>query len=106
MVSLFAFTHFCSLFNSNSACLSSKLKSLPDKKQFVSSAKSFIIILWSDLYMSLINKRNNIGPNTDPWGTPYSQRYMLLEWVSLISTNCFLFSKYDLNHSKASPRIP
>ena len=56
--------------------------------------------------MSLINKRNNIGPNTNPWGTPYSQRSMLLEWVSLISMNCFLFDKYDLNHSKASPQIP
>ena len=63
MVSLFAFIHFCSLLSS---VLSSWLKLLPDMKQFVSSANSFIIILSSDLWMSLINNKNNIGANTDP----------------------------------------
>ena len=66
MVSLFAFIHFCSLLSSVSANLSSWLKSFPDVKQFVSSANSFIIILSSDLWISLINNKNRIGPYTDP----------------------------------------
>ena len=66
MVSLFASVHFCSLLSSVSANLSSWLKLLPDMKQFVSSANSFIVILFSNLWISLMNNRNNIGPNTDP----------------------------------------
>ena len=67
MVSLFAFIHFCSSLSSVSANLSSWLKLFPDMKQFVSSANSFIIIiLSSDLWISLINNKYNIGPNTDP----------------------------------------
>ena len=57
MVSLFAFIHFCSLLISVSANLSSWLKLFPDMKQFVSSANSFIIILSSDLWISLINNK-------------------------------------------------
>ena len=64
--------HVCSLFNSVSASRSKELKSLPDKKQFVSSAKSFITVLLRDLCISFMNNRNKIGPKTDPWGTPYS----------------------------------
>ena len=41
--------------------------------------------------MSLINKRNNIGLNTDPWEIPYSKRSMLLEWVSTIVHQYELF---------------
>ena len=68
MVSLFAFIHFCSQLSSTSANLSSWLRLLPDMKQSVSSANSFIIILSGDLCISLINNKNNIGPNTDPEG--------------------------------------
>ena len=49
MVNLLAFIHFCSLLGSVSAILSNKLKSLPETKQFVSSANSFIMILFSEL---------------------------------------------------------
>ena len=42
MVSLLAFIYFRSLLSSVSASLSNKLKSLPETKQFVSSANSFI----------------------------------------------------------------
>ena len=70
MVILFVFIHFCSLLSSVSANLSSWLKLLPKMKQFVLSANSFIIILSSDLLISLINNKNNVGPNADPWGTP------------------------------------
>ena len=62
MVSLFAFIHFCSLFSSTSTNLSSWLKLLPEIKQFVSSANSFTITWSNDLFISFINKRNNIGP--------------------------------------------
>ena len=58
--------------NSISASCSKELNSLPDKKQFVSSAKSFITILLRDLCISSMNNRNKIGPKMDPWGTPYS----------------------------------
>ena len=74
IASLFAFIHFCSLFSSTSTNLSIWLKLLPEIKQFVSSANSFTIIWSNDLFISFINKRNNIGPRTDPWGTPYSQK--------------------------------
>ena len=49
MVSLLAFIHFCSLLSSVSASLSSKLKSFPETKQFVSSADTFIMMLPSEL---------------------------------------------------------
>ena len=73
-VSLFAFIHFCSLFGFTSINLSSWLKLLSEIKQFVSSANSFTITWSNDLFISFINKRNNIGPRTDPWGTPYSHK--------------------------------
>ena len=66
IVSLFAFIHFCSLFSSLSTNFSNALKSLSDIKQFVSSAKNFIVISLSDLWMSFSNKRNSIGSRTDP----------------------------------------
>ena len=71
MVSLFAFMHFCGLLSSVSADLSSWLKLFQDMKQFVSSANSFIIVLSGDLWISLMNNKNNIGPNTDPLGTQF-----------------------------------
>ena len=49
MVNLLAFIHFCRLLSSVLAGLSSELKSLPETKQFVSSANSFIMILSSEL---------------------------------------------------------
>ena len=49
MVSLLAFTPFCSLLSSILANLSSELKSLLEIKQSVSSANSFIILLSSEL---------------------------------------------------------
>ena len=49
MVSLFAFIHLCGLSSYVSASLSSKLKSFPETKQFVSSANSLIMMLSSEL---------------------------------------------------------
>ena len=63
MVSLFAFIHFYSLLTPISANLSSWLKLLPDMKQFVPSTNSFVIILSSDLWISLINNENNKATN-------------------------------------------
>ena len=45
-----------------SASLSKELKSLPDKKQFVSSAKSFITILLRDLCISFIITETKLVP--------------------------------------------
>ena len=66
MISLFAFIHFCSLLSFVSAKLSSWLKLFLEMKQFVSSANRFIIILSTDLWISLINNKNKTGPNADP----------------------------------------
>ena len=45
------------------------------------------------LRLSLVEQQN-------PWG------YMYSDSVWLVVTNCFLSSKYDLNHLKVIPLMP
>ena len=49
-----------------------------------------------------MNKR---GPNIDPWGTLHVI-VLVIDFLSLISTYCFLFARYEQNHSLDLPLIP
>ena len=49
-----------------------------------------------------MNKR---GPNIDPWGNPHVI-VLVIDLLSLISTYCFLFARYEQNHSLDLPLIP
>ena len=49
-----------------------------------------------------MNKR---GPNIDPWGTPHVI-VLVIDFLSLISTYCFLLARYEQNHSFDLPLIP
>lgn len=47
----------------------------------------------------------NIGPKTEPWGTPWV-RYNEFDEVSFTFTYCVRSDKYETNQSNAPPRIP
>jgi hypothetical protein len=77
-----------------------------EKNRFASSANIWKSKRSEQYSKSLIYKRNNNGPKTEPWGTP-QETYTSSELIiPLIETYYFLFDKYDLNHSLAMPRIP
>ena len=49
-----------------------------------------------------MNKR---GPSIDPCGTPHVI-VQVIEFFTFISTYCFLFPRYEQNHSLDLPLIP
>ena len=66
MVNLFALTQCCREETSLTTVSFKVSKSFPEKKQFVLSAKSFILEHLIDVWISLIKMRNRRGPRTDP----------------------------------------
>lgn len=52
-----------------------------------------------------VYKEFNIGPKTEPWGTPWV-RYNDFDKVSFTFTYCVRSDKYETNQSNALPRIP
>jgi len=69
-------------------------------KSIVSSAKRLTTEYGIALYRSLIYRRNNRGPRTDPWGTPWRIVLRFEERLE-IETNCFTRRK-----KRFEPRIP
>ena len=52
-----------------------------------------------------MNKRNNSGPSTDPWGTPLVI-VRLSDFKPERDTYCSLFDKYDLKKFSSISLIP
>ena len=88
-----------------SACkilVSSSLLAFPNS--LVSSA-NFRMELNRLLSMSLINIKNNTGPNTDPWGTPLVAASHDEQNPS-IHTRCCLLLNHSLIQSHTFPQMP
>ena len=66
MVNLSALTQCCREEISLTAVSLKVSMSFPEKKQFVSSAKSFILEHLIDVWISLIKMRNRREPRIDP----------------------------------------
>ena len=58
-----------------------------------------------DSNISLINKMNNRGPRTLPWGTPHKTE-SISEFRSPLLTYCFPPLKYDCSRPSTSFLIP
>ncbi len=87
---LFLLNHFWSRTNSCSIVLIKIFKFFPDTKKFVSSAKRTKRKIFDSSQRSLMYKINNLGPNTEPWGTPHCIVSNLDSWPKY-STYCCLF---------------
>ena len=59
----------------------------------------------SDFGRSFVKSENNVGPRTDPCGTPWVIM-CVSESHLLILTNCLRSVKQFFNHSQTSPLIP
>ena len=87
------------LFNSSKSGLQT------DKE--VSSANNLIPFSPTALYISLIYRRKNKGPNTDPCGTPHGTHLSLsLDLMPFTTVYWRRFDKYDQKNSFAWPLIP
>ena len=67
---LFAASQITILFNSSFTLCVSSFKFFPDTSELVSSANNIENMIEDTLAISLMYKRNNRGPRTDPCGTP------------------------------------
>ena len=80
MGSLLAFIDFCSLLSSASASLSNKLKSLPETKQFVSSANSleaFVEVSDAVHYQRLSSNQCKFQKHSFPHQVIYKYIYVI-----------------------------
>ena len=66
MVNLFALTQCCREETSLTTVSLNVSKSIPEKKQFISSVKSFILEHLIVVLISLIKMRNRRAPRIDP----------------------------------------
>ena len=71
----------------------------------LSSTKCKNLKISDELGRSLINNKNNNGPSTLPWGTPWDTG-SFLELVPLIETYCLRFDKYDMKQYGGRPLTP
>ena len=93
--SLFMMNH---VFSSSSSLLTTLFRFFTfasEYKIFVSSANNTNLRIFDTLHMSLMYKMNNIGPITEPCGTPHGTPSSLDD-ESHIFTNCFRSPKANI----------
>ena len=80
-------------------------RSLPNKKIFISSAKSFGVAEVNAFWMSFTYSKKRSGPRTEPWGTPQPMTEVL-EHAPLTDVNCLRPLRNVSNQLRALPLIP
>jgi hypothetical protein len=68
----------------------------------VSSAKKLTLECETQSWRSLMDKMNNNGPRTVPWGTPLMIEEMI-EWIPLTTTDCFRLHRSEESKVNVSP---